>query len=391
MKTPIVLLLPGAILVCATAAAMLIAPDATFLAQAAHGYPYVALAAALLLAARMQRSRLTVASAATLAACLTLQPWALGTDLLAHGLFAVFLPVGFAVLAFAHDAGFTFARIRRHAAILIGPLAVAAFFSAGDPDRAAHLLTARYAGMPLPLLVSIVAFLAVGVSATRSQRPTETGLAWLTFAFALSVSEPTGSTARAVWMLAAGLVLIVALVETAYAMAYHDELTGLPGRRALAQAMAALDAPFALAVVDVDHFKSFNDTHGHDVGDQVLCMVAAKLRAVGGGGKAFRSGGEEFTMVFAGMSKREALPYVEDVREAVEGAEFVLRGAQRPRGKKAAAARGKGKKNADRLSVTVSVGVASPTARDGTVDAVMKSADKAMYKAKTDGRNRVVA
>ena len=192
-------------------------------------------------------------------------------------------------------------------------------------------------------------------------------------------------------MLAAGLVLIVALVETAYAMAYHDELTGLPGRRALSQALASLEPPFALAVVDVDHFKSFNDRHGHDVGDQVLCMVASKLRAVGGGGRAFRSGGEEFTMVFAAMSKREALPYVEDVRAAVAKAEFALRGHPRPKGKKAAAARGRGKAASSKLQVTVSVGVASSTAKNNSVEDVLKAADKAMYRAKNQGRNQVVA
>jgi diguanylate cyclase (GGDEF)-like protein len=389
LKTPITFLFPGAIVVAAAAAALVVAPQAHLLSEAATGYPYAALGAALLLAIRLHRSRLLVATLAVAAAYLALQPWALGNNLLAHALIAAFLPIGFALLAFATDAGLTGARLRRDAALVFGPLAIAAFFSAGDPAGAAELLTARYAGVPLPWLAAVAAMTAIVVSIVRAPRATETGLAWLTFTLALALAAPTASVPRGVWILAAGLVLIVALVETAYALAYHDELTGLPGRRALSQALASLEPPFALAVVDVDHFKSFNDRHGHDVGDQVLCMVASKLRAVGGGGRAFRSGGEEFTMVFPAMSKRDALPYVEDAREAVANAEFTLRGHPRPKGKQAAAARGRGKAASGRLQVTVSVGIASSTPKNSGTDEVLKAADKAMYRAKNEGRNRV--
>ena len=60
-------------------------------------------------------------------------------------------------------------------------------------------------------------------------------------------------------------------------MAYHDELTGLPGRRALNEALLRVGSRYAVAMVDVDHFKHFNDAYGHEVGDQVLRMVAAQL------------------------------------------------------------------------------------------------------------------
>jgi GGDEF domain-containing protein len=390
LKTPIAFLFPGAIVVAAAAAALVLTPNAHLLAEAAAGYPYVALGAAFLLAIRLHRGRLLMAAIAVATANLALQPWALGDNLLAYALLAAFLPVGFALLAFADDKGFSVRRLRRDALLVFGPLAIGAFFSAGNPARAVDLLTARYAGVPLPWLAAIVAIVAIVVSIVRAPRATETGLAWLAFTYALALAAPMGSVPRGVWMLAAGLVLIVALVETAYAMAYHDELTGLPGRRALSQALSSLEPPFALAVVDVDHFKSFNDQHGHDVGDQVLCMVASKLRAVGGGGRAFRSGGEEFTMVFAAMSKRDALPFVEDVRAAVAKAEFALRGHPRPKGKKAAAARGRGKAASGKLQVTISVGVASSTAKNRSVEEVLKAADTAMYRAKNQGRNQVV-
>jgi diguanylate cyclase (GGDEF)-like protein len=174
-------------------------------------------------------------------------------------------------------------------------------------------------------------------------------------------------------------------------MAFQDELTELPGRRALSHALQSLATPYSIAVIDIDHFKSFNDQYGHDVGDQVLRMVAARLRAVGGGGQAFRSGGEEFTIVFAGLSKREALAHAEAVREAVANARFALRKLPRPRGKKAQQRRGRAGSSVGQLHVTISVGVASPNTRHNTVNAVIRHADKAMYRAKSEGRNRVVA
>ncbi|MBD9413860.1 GGDEF domain-containing protein [Pseudomonas sp. PDM16] len=91
------------------------------------------------------------------------------------------------------------------------------------------------------------------------------------------------------------LMLVAAVVHEAYQMAYRDELTGLPGRRALNDRLDRLGRNYVIAMADVDHFKKFNDTHGHDVGDQVLRLVASQLRRIGGGGKAYRFGGEEFT------------------------------------------------------------------------------------------------
>src|SRR5690606_30775184 len=116
---------------------------------------------------------------------------------------------------------------------------------------------------------------------------------WLLFATASGLAASPSSPARGIWFLAGAVVLIVSLIETAYSLAFNDELTGLPGRRALNYALNSLEAPYAIAVIDVDHFKNFNDKYGHDVSDQVLRMVAGKLRDVGGGGNASRSGGEE--------------------------------------------------------------------------------------------------
>src|SRR5690606_4479389 len=216
-------------------------------------------------------------------------------------------------------------------------------------------------------------------------------LGWASLAGILAIAAPASTTARGVWMLAAGLILIITLVESSYMMAFHDELTGLPARRVLSQTLGALRPPYTVAIVDVDRFKSFNDRYGHDVGDEVLRMVATRLAAVTGGGRAYRSGGEEFTLVFPGKTKAEALPHVEQVREAVANAKFTLRRQPRPSKKEGEGRRGAAKGNERHIGVTISVGLAGVDVRNPTTDAVVQAADKAMYRAKKKGRNRVVA
>src|SRR2546428_6094753 len=104
------------------------------------------------------------------------------------------------------------------------------------------------------------------------------------------------------------LILIIAVVEASYHMAYQDSLTQLPARRALNEALLRLGSQYTVGMVDVDHFKRINDSHGHDVGDQVLKMVAARLAQVGGGGRAYRYGGEEVAGPFPGKSAPGRLP-----------------------------------------------------------------------------------
>ena len=189
---------------------------------------------------------------------------------------------------------------------------------------------------------------------------------------------------------AALIMLLVAVAIDAYGMAFLDELTRLPGRRALLADFRRLGSRYTLAMVDVDHFKKFNDTHGHDVGDQVLQMVASKLAAVRGGGTSFRYGGEEFTVLFPGKDIAHSRPHLEDLREAIAGASFRLRGKDRPDAVPPKGAKVSRPESAKTVNVTVSIGLAEPddSAKMSPED-VMKEADKALYKAKKAGRNRV--
>lgn len=218
--------------------------------------------------------------------------------------------------------------------------------------------------------------------------PLAVGIAGALVAFFIGCEAASDEATFGVFTAAAGAILVVAMLQESHRLAFNDELTGLPGRRALQEAMAGLGPQYAVAMADVDHFKSFNDTHGHDVGDQVLKLVAARLAEVAGGGRAFRYGGEEFTVLFPNASLAEALPHLEALRAAIESYRMAVRGEERPKQKE------KGEKlRGDRvpdetLSVTISIGVAEP-AQGRTPSQVLKAADEALYRAKQGGRNRV--
>ncbi|VXB85895.1 GGDEF domain-containing protein [Pseudomonas sp. 8BK] len=185
------------------------------------------------------------------------------------------------------------------------------------------------------------------------------------------------------------LILVAAVAHEAYQMAFRDELTGLPGRRALNERLQRLGRSYVIAMADVDHFKKFNDTHGHDVGDQVLRLVATQLRKIGGGGKAYRYGGEEFTLVFPGKTLEECLPHLEVVRQAIEAYRIQLRDKQqRPQDDRQGRTRRAGSA-ANQVSVTVSMGVAERGLEQRSPEEVLKAADQALYNAKSAGRNCV--
>jgi diguanylate cyclase (GGDEF)-like protein len=236
------------------------------------------------------------------------------------------------------------------------------------------------------------------------RKPVESGLLWsLTAAFLSLQAGGLGRVASA-FLATGGLILAGSIVENSYALAYRDELTELPSRRAFNDALLGLEDTYTIAMVDVDHFKKFNDTYGHETGDQVLRMVAAKLARVSGGGQAFRVGGEEFSILFPGKSTKEVLPHLEMLRTEIETGAFRARASKdrrhaplpghdrRKSGRRKTARR---QRNAVQslpreLSVTVSMGVAEPSNAQ-EVQHVIQAADKALYRAKQAGRNRVEA
>ncbi|MTI09751.1 GGDEF domain-containing protein [Curvivirga aplysinae] len=193
----------------------------------------------------------------------------------------------------------------------------------------------------------------------------------------------------ALYISVALLALIIAKVQVSYQMAFVDELTSIPGRRALMSDMKKLGSKYVIAMSDIDHFKKFNDTYGHDIGDEVLRMVANRLSMVTGGGRAYRYGGEEFCILMPVGEVDKAIPHLEKLREVVEHSEFVIRSKNRPKkDKKGSKKRGASETNQS-VQVTISIGVAAKGKMHADPMAVMKSADEALYRAKKKGRNQV--
>lgn len=217
--------------------------------------------------------------------------------------------------------------------------------------------------------------------------PTAAGRGFLWALLAGFIALNTTGDTRTIYFATAGLILVVAVIETSYSMAFRDGLTGLPSRRALDEALTRIGGKYAVAMVDVDNFKRLNDSYGHDTGDQVLRMVAARLSKVSGGGRTFRYGGEEFAILFPRMTVDDTLLFLEVTRQEIEDARFKLRAADRP--KKTPKEPKRTGRRGKRISVTVSMGVAEPTKKNWTPLEVIEAADQALYRAKQGGRNRI--
>jgi two-component system cell cycle response regulator len=170
-------------------------------------------------------------------------------------------------------------------------------------------------------------------------------------------------------------------LEHSVEMAILDPLTGLHNRRYMASHFATLceDAslrgkPLSILLIDIDHFKAVNDSHGHDAGDAVLREFATRIRRnTRGIDLACRLGGEEFVVVMPDCDLDKAFHVGERLRQCIAASPFEVGG------------------RAGTLTLTASVGVAALEFASDTPEVILKRADQALYCAKRDGRNRVVA
>jgi diguanylate cyclase (GGDEF)-like protein len=154
----------------------------------------------------------------------------------------------------------------------------------------------------------------------------------------------------------------------------HDALSNCLNRRTFNEALdqltrsATKHQQCTFLLIDIDHFKSINDHHGHLVGDRIITQVAAELgRILDPGTPLFRYGGEEFSVMLVGADERAGIALAERLRSAIERSDF------------------------QGVSVTVSIGVAEWRVARGKVDTALGRADRALYDAKRAGRNRVIA
>lgn len=413
------LLLPGGALLLA-ATFLLQGGIVQISAPALDFYYYAVFLAGILLAWRFHSSRVLFALIFLLLSHRAMEFFSAGRLLfngpgrIAFEAVAVLLPLNLILLSFMPERGVSLPAIASRLALLFfesvfvaiicrpGQVTGPALFHHALLDR--HLF--QWTRLPQPALFVFCAAGAILLARFLiSRKPVESGLLWSLVAVLLGLQ--TGGVGRiaGAYLATGALILLSSIIETSYALAYHDELTSLPSRRAFNDALLSLEGRYAIAVVDIDHFKVFNDTYGHEIGDQVLRMVAGRLSQVTGGGQAFRVGGEEFCILFSGKSLNEVTEHLEKLRVLIQASTFRTRATQERRAvsrgaDRRTAARGKSSRarrmglqgaGGGEIAVTVSIGVAEPGPRLREVEQVIQAADKALYRAKHAGRNRVEA
>jgi diguanylate cyclase (GGDEF)-like protein len=414
------LLMPG---ICLLAVAVLLHTGllAPGLALVAYSF-YGACIAGLLLAWRFHSSRVFSALLVLLLAHQAISYFSSvgrgpgSTALAAVGLL---LPLNFVLLSLWKEKGFAFSRLAPAAVFLFVESVIVAVLCRPEPLAAAqHALHHPLAPAPLPFATQLSFAAAAVVLLIRYllfHKPAESGLLWGLAAAFLGLRFGGVGRIPTAYFAVAGFILAAAVVETSYLLAYHDELTALPSRRAFHDALLGLEPPYSIAMVDIDHFKRCNDTYGHDTGDQVLRLVASKLGRVSGGGQAYRCGGEEFAILFPGKTTPDVVGHLEDLRAEIAASRLRLRGPERrqeTRGPDRRNPRSRGRAQTGRLqtgriqtgqairrlsqvststelSVTASIGVATAKRETTSAEEVIKAADKALYRAKAAGRNRI--
>lgn len=410
------LLLPGGALLAA--AALILEPGFIPLSEPAiQFYWYAALLAGALLAWRFHSSRVLFTLLTLFLAQRAIAFFSAGRSIAsgpghtAVEAISVLLPLNFLIFAFTRERGINAASIFSGlAALFFESVFVAVICRPGElaPAFLHPAILGRH-WLPLikvPPLGGIAFTLALIILLVRFllyRKPVESGLFWSLAAVIFFFHSGCLNLTATAYLASAGLILIGSVIENSYFLAYHDELTSLPARRAFNEVLLELHDPYVIAAVDIDHFKSFNDTYGHETGDQVLRMVASKLAGVTGSGRAFRVGGEEFSILFSGVSAKEVLPHLELLRADIEDSVFRVRcggerrstqhgvDRRRPSTRRNFRSSRPSRSSKNEISVTVSIGVAEPSRRLSTPEQVIRAADKALYSAKNAGRNQVVA
>ncbi len=365
--------------------------------------PHLSLTLLLLLALAFNRSRIFYVT--TLVTLLTGIPSLdfpeVYVNLIIFGLFPANV---FLILGYRERGIFTSIGLWRLAFILLQSVCVYTLWHF-DPDRVQAWITAEFPNIPEqvqallahsplnPLISMVLALNGIALLISVYWQKTSTTRAIFTATTAVLAAPllQIDHASDALIMISAVWMAVIILRDS-HQMAYLDDLTGLPQRRALNENLLTLGQQFSIAMLDIDHFKKFNDKYGHDVGDQVLQMVSRKLRKVRGSGKVYRYGGEEFSIVFPGKLMHDASFFLEEVRKSIQDYDMVIRQTKRPETdikNQHERVRGSYRAAEETVSVTISIGVAQKSNRSETADAVLKKADIALYKAKKAGRNQL--
>jgi len=234
----------------------------------------------------------------------------------------------------------------------------------------------------LPLLVSVAASVGALALVTLYPVPSVVGLFSCNLLLLYGVWS---GIPLAPLMSVAGFLLICSLLGSSYELAFRDELTGVCSRRAFRYQMLTPSRHFCIAMIDVDNFKKLNDRFGHQVGDQVLRMVATQISRYACG-RVFRYGGEEFALVIRGRDRLSAEKQLEFIRQKIATYPMCIRSGGRVTGRQLWHFK---RRSGQLIKVTVSIGLAQRSKQLKGPESVLKAADQALYKAKRGGRNRL--
>lgn len=364
--------------------------------------PYVLFAVAIFIAQIFKQSRMGMLSSALLIGYYIIQerlqvPLSSGTARLELSLLSLLLPIAI-ILTYLFkntgllNRGYFFYILSLCAFVLWATLIVAYTKETGFTlEQSQFLMTIpSLSRLPFVLTLFLLAIVGItGIYVLNKNRLIDSAIYT-----AILISSSTFTLFHVAYISSvlfslSGIMLILYLIVAGQQMAFNDRLTNLPGRRALEIDMKNLGRRYSIAMLDVDHFKKFNDNYGHETGDDVLKLVASRIQSVRGKAKAYRYGGEEFTIMFKGKHAQEAFPFLDDLRQDIADYEMVLRDeVSRPKNDKVGALKRRRKNEEDKVTVTISIGV-SDNQLTRKPDEVLKSADDALYKAKKAGRNRV--
>ncbi len=398
-------LVPGGVIL-AVAALVIQCSWVTLAASGMTFFYYAVFVAALALSLRFRSLRIVFGSIVLLLAHYALA--AKGPSLqsvpgrMAFEAVALLVPLDFILLTFLPERTLRREHFIGVAGVLFFQSTFVAVFARPDQPQWSllhfSLIRAYYLHLPQPALLVFVGALGVLLwRLLRSGKAIDHGMFWSLLTTCIALEKGGATPAGTAYLAIAGLVLASSVVENSYSLAYRDELTGLRSRRAFNDSLLRLKPPYVIAAVDIDHFKRINDSYGHDTGDQVLRLVAARLADVSGGGQAYRVGGEEFTVLFPGRAAKDVFDHLELLRMNIESCSFRFRKvedrrkAPRESDRRAdTAPKAKTPKlaAAGALSVTVSIGIAE-SKTNVSVEQVIEKADQALYAAKQGGRNRI--
>ncbi|MFB9136813.1 GGDEF domain-containing protein [Vibrio sp. AK197] len=368
----------------------------------ASNLPFVLFAAVIALGHAFKQSRIAMISTAMLVAYWVIQwrlqvPLATGTTLLELALLAFLFPIAAMLVYSMRDTSLlskTYVAFLVTLSLFCGwSYLILDYFAAGgftNVNETFLYIEPVISKLPLILVLYLCAVIGIAAILLLKHNRIIDAVAYSSLVLASTTFIFFHVPYISVTMFSiAAIVQIIYLLSASYELAFNDRLTNIPGRLALDSDLKHLGRKYAIAMVDIDHFKNFNDSYGHDTGDDVLKLVAAKLQEVGGKARVYRYGGEEFTILFKGKTVKEAKPHLETLRENIAGYEMTLRDTNaRPKNNRQGTRRRGKNANNQTVNVTVSIGVCD-NRKINKVEDVIKGADRALYKAKDGGRNQV--